>query len=376
MQRPTDAVGDEGGFSSEDCLPDLAGSSESDEEAVQHLRRSARVSRPTAKVKERHQRNLMNQRIQTAYISTVERLGGVLRSSPAQVVRALQSQFPYLQTKDVQSLHRMLKKQNEQKGMEEGMLPGESEEERVERWNAPENVDARAFDKRWYERSVMPTCHICHQELGQDVMTYVYREDDDGTFTIVDETVKALYEAVEKAIATRIDRSATRERRHWLTYKHWWDEKKRSAEHQWVCHKCVHQFDAHSDKERRPRRRRTSEDEEDGTFAMLPDNASVNHLWPGTIPPELLDLNRTELSMIAPINPVISYVCLGGHKGNPQVISATGPPPFNINVQTYDVHSHHAELRHQGQDFQRSGRCGSRGRGLTEDANAREPCLA
>ena len=57
-------------------------------------------------------------------------------------------------------------------------------------------------------------------------MTYVYRKEDaEGTFTIVNETMNALYEAVEKAINTRVDRCATRRERHWLTCKHWWDEK-------------------------------------------------------------------------------------------------------------------------------------------------------
>ena len=88
----------------------------SDEASGQHLQRSARVSRQMAKVKEGHQRNLLNQRIQTAYIATVERLGDELRSSPAQVVRALQLQFPFLQTKDVQSLHRMLENKARKRG--------------------------------------------------------------------------------------------------------------------------------------------------------------------------------------------------------------------------------------------------------------------
>ena len=49
-------------------------------------------------------------------------------------------------------------------------------------------------------------------------MTYVYRKEDaEGTFTIVNETMNALYEAVEKAINTRVDRCVSCGERHWLT---------------------------------------------------------------------------------------------------------------------------------------------------------------
>ena len=124
---------------------------------------------------------------------------------------------------------------------------------------------------------------------------------------------------MECAINSRVDNSTENEQRHWLTYKAYWEERKRSHGHQWVCHKCVHQFEAYGDEERRMKRRRTGVNEDDDVLLSLPDNASTNHLWPGVIPVVLKDLNRTELSMIALINPVISYVCLGGYKGNPQV---------------------------------------------------------
>jgi len=298
-------------------MPALAEDSEDDGVV---LRRSSRQNKPTAKVAERNATNLRNQRIQSAYIAAAKRLGGVQRTTCEQIVRSLQVQFPALRTKDVHALHRLLKKQCEMRTMEEGKLPGETDAEFTERWNAPENVDARAFNKRWYERSIRPTCEVCQLELGQDQMTYVQRKaEEDGTYSIADETLQSLYETVECAINSRVDKSTEKEQRHWLTYKACWEDRMRSGGHQWVCHKCVHQFEAYGDEERRMKRRRTGVNEDDDVLLSLPDNASTNHLWPGVIPVVLKDLNRTELSMIALINPVISYVCLGGYKGNPQV---------------------------------------------------------
>lgn len=173
-------------------MPALAEDSEDDGVVV--VRRSSRTNKPTAKVAERNATNLRNQRIQSAYIAAAKRLGGVQRTTCEQIVRSLQVQFPTLRTKDVQALHRLLKKQSEMRTMEEGKLPGETDAEFSERWNAPENVDARAFNKRWYERSIRPTCEVCQLELGQDQMTYVQRKaEEDGTYSIADETLQSLY---------------------------------------------------------------------------------------------------------------------------------------------------------------------------------------
>ena len=138
-ERDDDATEDESG--------DMPAHTEDSEDDGVVLRRSSRQNKPTAKVAERNATNLRNQRIQSAYIAAAERLGGVQRTTCEQIVRSLQVQFPALRTKDVQALHRLLKKQSEMRTMEEGKLPGETDAEFTERWNAPENVDARAFNK-------------------------------------------------------------------------------------------------------------------------------------------------------------------------------------------------------------------------------------
>jgi len=294
---------------------------EADEDAAPQLRpRSTRSKKPTRKICEQNATNLQNQRIQIAYIATAERLGGVRRCKPEDIVRVLRVEFPHLKTKDVQVLHRMLKKQSDTRMKEDGKLADETNAELIERWNSPENMDARAFNERWYNRSIRPTCEVCQLELGQDEMMYVQRNlEGDGTYAVADETLRSLYEMVNNAICSHIECTDDKEKRHWQTYEEFWNKRMSSGSHQWVCKKCIQQYELFGDEETRTKRRRTDDDEELGFLSRLPDKASVNHLWPGGIPLALQNLNRTELSMIALINPVISYVCLGGYKGNPQV---------------------------------------------------------